>query len=152
MIACSPALKAPASLAQNDRSSQFCQVSLPSNWAQAISAHLIKSRGAEGFVPLAVSPDGLEVFTSEYSNAWSGVVRVSTRTGESFPIRRFDKPNDQSIAGVGDGRWLVWTDDHSSTDQSEWDLRAWNADTNVVRDIAHVPRVGGAPIPGPYLY
>jgi len=75
-----------------------------------------------------------------------------TPQGSITRIRAFDNPaTDGVVGGAFDGRWLVWSEGHSSTDWNDWDIRAWDSSSGQVIDIATAPRVGGATVQGPFV-
>jgi hypothetical protein len=140
----------PTSTPPSGQESTFCIVDLPDSWRSLLAQGRISLPGGD-FAAFATAADGSEVFGGLKLEDWSGVVSV-TPQGSTTRIRAFDNPaTDGVIGGAFDGRWLVWSEGHSSTDWNDWDIRAWDSTSGQVIDIAAAPRVGGATVQGPFV-
>jgi hypothetical protein len=138
----------PPSSARQDGT--FCTVELPESWRSALAQGKISLPDTDYLYAKAVAPDGTQIFGELYSDAWSGVVAVD-RQGSIKRIRAFANPRADHASVAFDGRWLVWTELHSITNWSDWDIRAWDSSTGEVFDIATAPRVNGATVSGPFV-
>lgn len=134
-----------------EEQSLFCTVDLADSWRSLLEQGRVSVPDGDRLVAVATAADGSQVFGSLYSQDWSGVVSV-TPQGSITRIRAYADPTADQITGAAfDGRWLVWTESHSLTDWSDWDIRAWDSSTHQVVDIAAAPRVGGATVAGPFV-
>lgn len=132
-------------------SGTFCTVDLPEDWRSLLAQGRIGLPDDDRFGAFAAAADGSHAYGGISSQDWSGVAAVS-RDGSITRIRPFDDPaTDGIVGGSFDGRWLVWSEDHSSTDWNDWDIRAWDASSGEVVDIATAPRVGAATVQGPFV-
>ncbi len=141
----------PTSTPSAEEESAFCTVDLPDSWRSLLAEGRISLPDADRFAAFATAADGSQIFGALESKDWSGVVSV-TPQGSITRIRAYDSPTtDGVVGGAFDGRWLVWTEGHSSTDWNDWDVRAWDSSGGQVIDIAAAPRVGGATVQGPFV-
>jgi hypothetical protein len=141
---------APTASAQQEGT--FCRVDLPASWSSALAQGTItvSTTGRYALDVRAVASDGSLVFGNFLSDEWSGIASVD-RQGSLATIRAFTGQHEGTIGAAFDGRWLVWEESHSSTDQSDWDISAWDSSSGEVFDIATAPRVNGHTVAGPFV-
>jgi hypothetical protein len=128
----------------------FCTVELPESWRTALEDGKVPLPDDVYFILHDLAPDGAQVFGDLYSDGWSGVVAVN-REGTITRIRAFANPEQDQTDEAFDGRWLVWEEGHSISNWNDWDIRAWDSQTNEVFDIGTAPRVNGEPVSGPFV-
>ena len=74
-------------------------------------------------LPFAVSGDGKDFFTADYTPSWTGVLAIHAGTAERTRIEAFASPIDQVMGGDFDGGWSVWSEGHSFTSLDDWTLQ-----------------------------
>ena len=92
-------------------------------------------------LPIVGAGDGRSFFAELYSPAYSGIVRIDARTSRVTRIRRFPSARDDQADGSFDGRWLVWNEYHSlSDDFADFTTFAWDSRTGRVTQIGAATR------------
>ncbi len=127
-----------------------CTVDMPASWQDAFLRGEIGVSASDEFLPIAVAPDGSEVFGDLYSDDWSGVAAIGAKgnilrisafrpiTINAPPSAVLNTPTENQIAEAQfDGRWLVWSDVPSSSDTG--DLQTWDSTTGQVTEIQPTP-------------
>jgi hypothetical protein len=128
-----------------------CLTTMSAAWTEFLTANEVRIADANLIAPFAVSLDGTRLFAT-YLGQPSGVISMD-RLGQSrIKISTFRTNPDGVIGGDFDGRWLVWSENHSATSFSDWSLSAFDTVTGQSVLIGSAPRVGGDAIPGPLVF
>jgi DNA-binding CsgD family transcriptional regulator len=110
----------------------FCEVDVPASWQAAIDAATIPVPESVSFQAAAVAPGATQAFGAYYSPAWSGVAAIDPK-GTITRISPFKAPDNDSIWDAAfNGRWLAWTERHSSATFGASDLYVWDSAANEV--------------------
>lgn len=141
-------LPTPARSTTSDRTANrtghpYCTVPLPQAWLTALQAGVGAVRPATS-IGFAVAPNGAQYFASIHSPSWSGVAAVNLATGVETKISQYpDPPQDQAIYGAFDGRWLVWAEGYSLSNEADWAMLAWDSTSGSILTL-YAPSDGGA--------
>lgn len=130
----------------------FCTVAEPASWSRVVIEHRLRLAKSESLDSIAMSPDGQQLFASDNTPDWSGVVALSVRSQHRRRILPFAHPDrDQLLGAAFDGRWLIFTVTHTLTSFDDWTLYAWDSRSGHTRQLARNSFRGGNALSGPIL-
>ena len=89
---------------------------------------------------MALSNNRRSFFAEIYTKTFSGVVRIDASSSRYTEIKRFPDPANDQASGSFDGRWLVWAEFHSFSDQGDFTVWSWDSRTGRVRKIGATTR------------
>lgn len=119
-------------------------VAMPAGWervpvsagfSRALKEGVLPLSRRYAILPIALGLDGRTLFATLHSSAWSGVVRIDTRTDSFTRIKAFDNPAMDQAGGDFDGRWLVWTEWNTPWDLSDFVIWSWDSRSGQVRKL-----------------
>jgi hypothetical protein len=105
----------------------WCRAPESQAWRAALARSVVPLSRRVSLTPLDVSGDGRGFFAAMYSKRFSGVARVDARKSRVKRIRAFDRPSLDQAVGFFGGRWLVWKELHSPSDQNDFTVWAWDS-------------------------
>ena len=141
MLAAVPSLVAAASLTGPARGhGGWCKAGSNTSWRRMLSRHVVGLSRTTPLVPFALAPDHRSFFAAVYSQRFSGVARIDSRTNAIEPIKAFPAPAKDQADGAFDGRWLVWSEYHSLTSSDAFTVWAWDSRSGQVRQIGAATR------------
>jgi hypothetical protein len=118
-----------AGAASHGEPQRWCRAPSGAGWVDAFGHHIVALSRRVSLVPLAGGRDGKTFFADEYSPAFSGIVRVVARSGQTTQVARFPHPEREQAEAAFDGRWLVWTVYRSPADPTNEGFWAWDSTT-----------------------
>lgn len=126
----------------------FCTVPEPATWSRVVADHRLPLVESESLNPIAMSPDGKQVFAADYTPTWSGVVAVSTTSHQRLHILEFAHPDrDQLLGAAFDGRWLIFSVTHDMMG-ADGTTYTWDSRSGHVRQFPSELSHGAVPMPG----
>src|SRR5438105_6696351 len=116
--------------------SGWCRAPQPASWKRVVLGSVVSLSRHTAVLPIVGAGDGRSFFAELYSPGFSGVVRIDARTSRVTRIRRFPSARDDQGYGSFDGRWLVWNEYHSlSDDFANFTTFAWDSRSGRVTPI-----------------
>ena len=116
--------------------SGWCRAPQPASWKRVVLGSVVSLSRHTAVLPIVGAGDGRSFFAELYSPGFSGVVRIDARTSRVTRIRRFPSARDDQGDGSFDGRWLVWNEYHSlSDDFANFTTFAWDSRSGRVTQI-----------------
>lgn len=118
----------------------WCRAPESQAWRAALARSVVPLSRRVSLTPLDLSGDGRSFFAAMYAKRFSGVARVDARTSRVMRIRAFGRPSLDQAVGLFGGRWLVWKELHSPSDQNDFTVWAWDSQSGRARMIGAAER------------
>ncbi|HUK94841.1 MAG TPA: hypothetical protein VLU96_07265 [Gaiellaceae bacterium] len=127
--------------AATDDASGWCRAPQPASWKRIVAGSVVGLSRHASVLPIVGANDGRSFLAELYSPSFSGVVRIDARTSRVTRIRRFPSARNDQADGSWDGRWLVWNEYHSlSDDFADFTTFAWDSRSGRVTQIGAAKR------------
>lgn len=130
---------------------RWCEARSSRAWHRVLAQHVLAVSHTTSLDPWTLAHDGRSFFATVYSRRFSGIARITAKTGDVTRIKAFSDPGNEQADGAFDGRWLVWNEYRGFTSFDDFTTWAWDSRTGSLRQIGAATRSpGGVPWESPW--
>jgi hypothetical protein len=105
-----------------------------------LTQHVVALSHTTSLVPWTLAHDGRSFFATVRSAQFTGIGRITAKTGDITRIKSFSEPSNEQADGAFDGRWLVWNEYRGFTSFDNFTTWAWDSRTGSLRQIGAATR------------
>jgi hypothetical protein len=114
---------------------QWCEARSSRAWHRVLTQHVVALSHRTSLVPWTLAHDGRSFFATVRSAQFTGIGRITAKTGDITRIKSFSDPANEQADGAFDGRWLVWNEYRGFTSFNNFTTWAWDSRTGSLRQI-----------------